>query len=150
MQSTGGIMAEIRTLLSQGKSSREVIALGYKAGTVYKVQRQLRSQPTSRSEIVRHVTKAPEVVGPSDPDGWPSQSRVLACSPPAYRLVAVVAGKTGLPMWEALDLLIACAIDDDLLEPVLDTWDFSLSSEKNAFFWLPLSHLDYQGNLIEL
>jgi DNA repair exonuclease SbcCD ATPase subunit len=36
-----GIMAEIRNLLSQGKSSSEVIALGYKPPTVYKVQRQL-------------------------------------------------------------------------------------------------------------
>jgi uncharacterized protein (DUF2267 family) len=34
-------MAELRTHLSSGKSSGEVIALGYKAGTVYKVQRQL-------------------------------------------------------------------------------------------------------------
>ncbi len=37
-----GIMQEIRTLLSQGKSSGEVIALGYKPPTVYKVQRQLK------------------------------------------------------------------------------------------------------------
>jgi hypothetical protein len=36
------IMGQIRNLLSQGRSSGEVIALGYKPGTVYKVQRQLR------------------------------------------------------------------------------------------------------------
>jgi DNA repair exonuclease SbcCD ATPase subunit len=39
-----GIMAEIRDLLSQGKSSSEVIALGYKPSTVYKVQRQLNKR----------------------------------------------------------------------------------------------------------
>jgi hypothetical protein len=37
-----GIMEEIRELLSQGKSSGEVIRQGYAPGTVYKVQRQLR------------------------------------------------------------------------------------------------------------
>jgi DNA repair exonuclease SbcCD ATPase subunit len=42
--STTGIMEEIRELLSQGKSSSEVIALGYKPPTVYKVQRQFRRQ----------------------------------------------------------------------------------------------------------
>lgn len=40
--SSNGIMEDIRNLLSEGKSSGEVIALGYKAPTVYKVQRQLR------------------------------------------------------------------------------------------------------------
>ena len=39
-----GIMAEIRDLLSQGKTSSEVIALGYKPPTVYKVQRQLNKR----------------------------------------------------------------------------------------------------------
>jgi hypothetical protein len=39
---SNGIMEDIRNLISQGKSSAEVIALGYKPPTVYKVQRQLR------------------------------------------------------------------------------------------------------------
>jgi hypothetical protein len=39
-----GIMAEIRNLLYQGKSSGEVISLGYKPPTVYKVQRRLRKK----------------------------------------------------------------------------------------------------------
>jgi DNA repair exonuclease SbcCD ATPase subunit len=37
-------MRDIRNLLSQGRSSTEVIALGYKPPTVYKVQRQFRWQ----------------------------------------------------------------------------------------------------------
>ena len=39
---SNGVMAEIRTLLSQGKSSGEVISMGFKPSTVYKVLRQLR------------------------------------------------------------------------------------------------------------
>jgi len=39
-----GIMQEIRGLLSSGKASGEVIALGYKPPTVYKVQRQLNQK----------------------------------------------------------------------------------------------------------
>jgi hypothetical protein len=39
---SNGIMEEIRNLLSQGTSSTEAIALGYKPSTVYKAQRQLR------------------------------------------------------------------------------------------------------------
>jgi hypothetical protein len=47
-------MQDIRTLLSQGKSSAEVIALGYKPPTVYKVQRQLRQkqQPNGRAPLL--------------------------------------------------------------------------------------------------
>ena len=36
-----GIMQQVRGLLSEGKSSREVIQLGYAPGTVYKAQRQI-------------------------------------------------------------------------------------------------------------
>jgi len=42
MEGERGIMAQIRELLSEGLSSREVIELGYAPGTVYKAQRQLR------------------------------------------------------------------------------------------------------------
>lgn len=38
---SNNIMQDIRDLLSQGRSSAEVIALGFKPPTVYKVQRQL-------------------------------------------------------------------------------------------------------------
>jgi hypothetical protein len=38
-----GVMQRIGTLLSEGKSSRELIDLGYASGTVYKVQREFRS-----------------------------------------------------------------------------------------------------------
>ena len=41
-----GIIDQIRTLLSQGKSSSQVIAMGYKSGTVYKTQRQLAEEGT--------------------------------------------------------------------------------------------------------
>lgn len=44
------IMQQVRGLLSQGKSSREVIQLGYAPGTVYRVQRQLRLKQTNREE----------------------------------------------------------------------------------------------------
>ena len=37
-----GIMAEIRKLLSQGMSSREIINLGFAPWTIYKVQRDFR------------------------------------------------------------------------------------------------------------
>ena len=36
------VMQEVRTLLTEGRSSREVIDLGYAPGTVYKVQRRMR------------------------------------------------------------------------------------------------------------
>ena len=38
-----GIMDEIRTLLSKGRTSRAIIDAGYAPGTVYKVQRGFRS-----------------------------------------------------------------------------------------------------------
>jgi DNA repair exonuclease SbcCD ATPase subunit len=45
------IMQDIRSLLSQGKSGGEVIALGYKPPTVYKVQRQLRQKQQPNGKI---------------------------------------------------------------------------------------------------
>jgi hypothetical protein len=45
MESTG-VMQHVRELLGQGKSSRDVIEMGYAPGTVYKAQRQLRSNNT--------------------------------------------------------------------------------------------------------
>jgi uncharacterized protein YoaH (UPF0181 family) len=47
---SNGIMEDIRNLLSQGMSSAEVIALGYKPPTVYKVQRQLRNAGKGRGQ----------------------------------------------------------------------------------------------------
>lgn len=37
-----GVMDEIRELLAQGRSSAEIIALGYAPGTVYRLQREWR------------------------------------------------------------------------------------------------------------
>jgi hypothetical protein len=46
-----GVMQQIREHLAQGKSSQQVIALGYSPGSVYKVQRQMRKRavPTENS-----------------------------------------------------------------------------------------------------
>ncbi len=44
-----GIMDEIRVLLGQGRTSGECISLGYRPGTVYKVQRQTKS-PMKRGD----------------------------------------------------------------------------------------------------
>lgn len=64
--STISIMQDIRELLSQGKSSIQIIALGHKPPTVYKVQRQIRQQDRGntgelalKSEAVTEATPAP-------------------------------------------------------------------------------------------
>jgi DNA repair exonuclease SbcCD ATPase subunit len=59
-----GIMAEIRDLLSQGKSSSEVIALGYKPSTVYKVQRQLRKSGKDNIKALHLKNSLIPVAGP--------------------------------------------------------------------------------------
>ena len=41
---SGGVMEEIRSLLSQGKTGKEVIELGYASSSVYKVQRRERKR----------------------------------------------------------------------------------------------------------
>jgi hypothetical protein len=59
--SNNGIMDQIRNLLSQGKSSREIIQLGYAAGTVYKVQRQLRPKQTTGEEPALVMDQDPSI-----------------------------------------------------------------------------------------
>ena len=54
-----GIMAEIRNHLSSGKSSGQVIALGFKPPTVYKVQRALKRKSQGNGRVA-----APEGVQP--------------------------------------------------------------------------------------
>ena len=39
-----GVMAEIKELLKEGKTSREIIDIGYAPGTTYRVQREFRRQ----------------------------------------------------------------------------------------------------------
>jgi hypothetical protein len=46
-----GIMQQVRELLMEGKSSQEVIALGYAPGSVYKVQRQLRFNSRDKQPV---------------------------------------------------------------------------------------------------
>jgi len=65
---SNGIMEEIRSLLTQDKSSAEVIALGFKPSTVYKTQRQLKRQamPINMAQVLvtnvdPQVCSAPEV-----------------------------------------------------------------------------------------
>ncbi len=52
MESTG-VMQEIRKLLSQDKSSGEVMAMGYAPGSVYKAQRQLRGKGKLNEEMAQ-------------------------------------------------------------------------------------------------
>jgi DNA repair exonuclease SbcCD ATPase subunit len=47
---TKGVMQQIREHLAQGKSSQEVIALGYAPGSVYKIQRQLHRGREGKEE----------------------------------------------------------------------------------------------------
>jgi len=49
-----GVKEQIQTLLSSGKSSGEVIAMGYRPGTVYTAQRELRerdARPARESSV---------------------------------------------------------------------------------------------------
>ena len=71
-----GIMDEIRTLLSKGRTSRAIIDAGYAPGTVYKVQRGFRSgdnsvrsvQSTSGSTEIIQNTGWPGVFNRVDPE----------------------------------------------------------------------------------
>jgi hypothetical protein len=56
---TKGTMQQIREHLIEGKSSQEVIALGYAPGSVYKIQRQLRySSSEKEKSLVRATPEA--------------------------------------------------------------------------------------------
>jgi DNA repair exonuclease SbcCD ATPase subunit len=61
-------MQDIRTLLSQGKSSAEVIALGYKPPTVYKVQRQLRHKQSDGKAPVQLGDQDQSITGREEQD----------------------------------------------------------------------------------
>ena len=52
---TNGIMEEIRSLLNEGRSSAEVIALGYAPSSVYKAQRQLRKATVRTDQPMTQV-----------------------------------------------------------------------------------------------
>jgi hypothetical protein len=51
-----GVMQQIREHLEQGKSSQEVIALGYAPGSVYKVQRQIRRKESPGEKQLAQVS----------------------------------------------------------------------------------------------
>jgi hypothetical protein len=61
-------MDQIRKLLSQGKSSREIIQLGYAAGTVYKVQRQLRPKQPTGEEPALVMDETPSISDAEEPE----------------------------------------------------------------------------------
>ncbi len=52
---TNGIMGDIRSLLNEGRSSAEVIALGYAPSRVYKAQRQLRKATVRTDQPMTQV-----------------------------------------------------------------------------------------------
>ncbi len=66
---TTGIMQQIRSLLSQGKSSGEVIGLGFKSSTVYKTQRKMAAggtaygPPRENPQAQNHESLEPSKVG---------------------------------------------------------------------------------------
>ena len=62
---TTGIMEDIRSLLNEGRSSAEVIALGYAPSSVYKAQRQLRKATDRTDQPVTQV-----LVTNMASDGW--------------------------------------------------------------------------------
>ena len=65
---TKGIMAQIRQLLAEGKSSSEIIALGYKPYTVYKVQRGLnRKRQGNGTPQAQMMDRVSGVVSSTDP-----------------------------------------------------------------------------------
>lgn len=49
-----GVMSEIKVLLSRGKSSGEIIEVGYRPATVYKVQRQMRRRGQIEGAVASH------------------------------------------------------------------------------------------------
>jgi DNA repair exonuclease SbcCD ATPase subunit len=63
---SNGIMQDIRDLLSQGHTSSQVIALGNKPSTVYKVQRQLRQKQQRNGTAPAQA--AGQVQPPNDPE----------------------------------------------------------------------------------
>ena len=64
-----GIMAEIRALLAQEKSPKEIIILGYNPSTVYRAQQQLEEgssqpgllPPQGSTQVVVNTTWNPKV-----------------------------------------------------------------------------------------
>jgi hypothetical protein len=67
---SNSIMQDIRSLLYQGNSSAEVIALGYKPPTVYKVQRQLwQKQQSNGRSLVQLMDKAQSITDREGQEG---------------------------------------------------------------------------------
>ena len=52
----------IQTLLSEGKSTREVIDMGFKGGTVYKAQRELRREAKGGYQVTGERSQPDSVV----------------------------------------------------------------------------------------
>lgn len=66
-----GIMAEIRTLLLEGNSPTQIIAMGYKTSSVYKAQQQIIRRPSSIPYQVPAQTPAQVIFANNgDPQAW--------------------------------------------------------------------------------
>lgn len=98
------------------------------------------------SGLAWHLERAHARAG--SPENVPSG--FVPCSSAASEFIKQVVAKTGLPAPEALDVLIAAAINDEYMEPMLDTWDPAKSGSENAPWWLPLSVLTPSGQRITL
>ncbi len=59
IENTGKTKAQaIQALLATGKSTREVISMGFKAGTVYKASRELRRGPEGGYQVTEETPQA--------------------------------------------------------------------------------------------
>ena len=68
---TGRIMEEIRSLLSEGRSSKEVIAMGFRPRTVYRVKREWarngQKPPEEKADEKAKTHGEPEAESIADP-----------------------------------------------------------------------------------
>jgi len=78
--SNSGIMKQIRGLLLQGKSSRELMDLGYRPGSVYGALRQMRQKGTVKARHAESRSVSPaasrseattDTLGDDDGPEWP-------------------------------------------------------------------------------
>ncbi len=102
-------------------------------------ERNLKTESGLRWHVTHaHANKA---LPRSSPPG------VLPCSEAAIGLIAALAERTGLARWEAVDLVVAAAMDHDVWESIIDVWDTSQTGAWNAPMWLPLRLEDYRDSL---
>lgn len=69
-----GVMDEIRLHLSEGKDSKELIGLGYAAGTVYRLQREFRAEQAKDNAVSMETEQ--ELPVPNTEDQSPAPENV--------------------------------------------------------------------------